>query len=113
MACSCGLGQKKWLHGSRKTIRGYDSDVYKEVPDDPEPLINTIHRTIEKIKKRGDFKKETIKSFEVKDPKFARFYLLPKIHKQLNNVPGRPFISNWLLHSCIFRLSSATFGTGS
>ena len=39
-------------------------------------------------------KKETIKSFEVKDPKFARFYLLPKIHKQLNNVPGRPFISN-------------------
>ena len=71
-----------------------DSDVYEEVPDDPEPLISTIHRTIEKIRKRGDLKKETIKYFEVKDPKFARFYLLPKIHKQLNNVPGRPFISN-------------------
>ena len=39
-------------------------------------------------------KKETIKYFEVKDPKFARFYLLPKIHKRLNNVPGRPVISN-------------------
>ena len=39
-------------------------------------------------------KKETIKYFEVKDPKFARFYLLPKIHKRLNNIPGRPVISN-------------------
>ena len=71
-----------------------DSDVSEEVPDDPEPLISTIHRTIEKIRKRGDLKKETIKYFEVKDPKFARFYLLPKIHKRLNNVPGRPVISN-------------------
>ena len=71
-----------------------DSDVYEEVPDDPEPLISTIHKTIEKIRKRGDLKKETIKYFEVKNPKFARFYLLPKIHKRLNNVPGRPVISN-------------------
>ena len=71
-----------------------DSDVYEEVSDDPEPLISTIHRTIEKIRKRGDLKKETIKYFEVKDPKFARFYLLPKIHKRLNNVPGRPVIFN-------------------
>ena len=30
----------------------------------------------------------------VKDPKFARFYLLPKIHKRLHDVPGRSVISN-------------------
>ena len=78
--------------GSRKTAR--DSDVYEEVPDDPEPLISTIHRAIEKIRKRGDLKKETIKYFEVKDAKFARFYLLPKIHKRLNSVAGRPAISS-------------------
>ena len=71
-----------------------DSHAYEEVPDDPEPLISTIHRTIENIRKRGDLKKETIKHFEVKDPKFARFCLLPKMHKRLNNVPGRPVISN-------------------
>ena len=76
-----------------------DSDVYEEVPDDPEPLISTIHRTIEKIRKRGDLKKETVKYFEVKDPKFARFYLLPKIHKRLNNVPGRPVISNCVYYT--------------
>ena len=39
-------------------------------------------------------KKETIKYFKVKELKFARFYLLPKIHKQLYNVPDSPVISN-------------------
>ena len=50
-------------------------DMYVYIHD-PEPLISTIHKTIEKIRKRGDLKKESIKYFEVKDPKFARFYLL-------------------------------------
>ena len=40
-----------------------DCEVYEEVPDDPERLISTIHRTIEKIRERGDLKKETIKYF--------------------------------------------------
>ena len=31
-----------------------DSDVYKEVPDDPELLISTMPKAIEKIRKRGD-----------------------------------------------------------
>ena len=38
--------------------------------------------------------KDTLDYFLVKDPEFARFYLLPKIHKQLENMPGRPMISN-------------------
>ena len=46
----------------------------------------TIHRMIKKLGKED--KKETIKYFKVKDLKFARFYLLPKIYKRLNNVPG-------------------------
>ena len=37
---------------------------------------------------------DTLNYFLVKDPKFARFYLLPKIHKRLYDVPGRPVISN-------------------
>ena len=30
----------------------------------------------------------------VEGTKFGRFYLLPKIHKRLHSVPGRPNISN-------------------
>ena len=94
-----------------------DGNVYEEIPDDPESFISTIHRTIERIRKRGDLKKETLKYFEVKDPKFARFYLLPKIRKRLNNVPDRPVISNCgnytEIISALFRLSSATLDTGS
>ena len=56
-------------------------------------LISTIHKAIEKIRKRGDLNADIIKYF-VKDPKFARFCLLPKIHKPLHHVPGRPVISN-------------------
>ena len=71
-----------------------DKDVDEEVCNDAEPLISTIHKAIEKIRKRGDLDADTIKYFMVKDPKFARFYLLPKIHKRLHDVPGRPVISN-------------------
>ena len=70
-----------------------DSDVYDKVPDDLEPLIGTINGTIEKLWKKEIWKK-TIKYFEVKDPKFARSYLSRKWHKRLNNVPGRPVMSN-------------------
>ena len=51
---------------------------------------------IEKIRKKGDLKKETIEYFEVKDPMFARFFLLPKIQKRLNNVPDRTVIYNYI-----------------
>ena len=62
--------------------------------NDAEPLISTIHKAIEKIRKRGDLNADTIKYFMVKDPKFAHFYLLLKVHKRLHDVPGGPVISN-------------------
>ena len=70
-----------------------DCDINEEVPDGSKPLISTIHRII-KVRKGENLKKETIKYVEVKDPKFATFYLLPKIYKQLNNVPGRSLTSS-------------------
>ena len=73
---------------------GY-KDIYEEVRNDPRSLISTIHEAIQKIRKRGDLNADTIKYFMMKDPKFDRFYLLPKIQKRLHDVPGRPVISNY------------------
>ena len=69
-----------------------DREVYKEVPNDPSVLLNTIIKALEKICLRGDLSSDTLNYFVAEDPKFARFYRLPKIHKRLHNVPGRPVI---------------------
>ena len=60
-----------------------DKVIYEEVRNYPQPLIGTIHRAVEKIRKRGDLSDDNITYFMVKNPKFARFYLLPKIQKRL------------------------------
>ena len=49
---------------------------------------------ISRVKKRGDITNETLKYLFISKPKLGRFYLLPKFHKQLHNVPGRPAIFN-------------------
>ena len=71
-----------------------DKEVYLEVPNDSGALVSTIFKSLEKIRKRGDLSQDTLNYFLVKDPKFARFYLLPKVHKRLYDVPARAVISN-------------------
>ena len=71
-----------------------DREVYEEVSSDSNVLINTIIKALEKIRLRGVLSGDTLNYFVADDPKFARFYLLPKIHKRLHIVPGRPVISN-------------------
>ena len=66
----------------------------EEVSNDPNVLVNTIIKALEKIRLRGDLFGDTLNYFVVEVSKIARFYLLPKIHKRLHNVPGRPVISN-------------------
>ena len=70
-----------------------DKEVYLEVPNDSKALLSAIFKSLEKIRKRGDLSQNTLTYFLVNDPKFARFYLLPKTHKRLYDVPGRPVIS--------------------
>ena len=72
-----------------------DIEVYEKLSSDSvSPLIREIKNCLAKINKRGDISKETLDYFLVDNPKVGRFYLLPKIHKRLENVPGRPVISN-------------------
>ena len=58
------------------------------------PLMKLIKGVPRKIRSRGDISDETLNYFLVNNPKVGRFYLPPKIHKKLHNVPGRPVISN-------------------
>ena len=75
-----------------------NKELCEEVSNDPQPLIDTIHRAVEKMRKSGDV--SAVKYFIVKDPKFARFYLLPKIHKMLENVPEDPLFRIFISILC-------------
>ena len=58
------------------------------------PLEKIIKTVLKKIRDRRDISDSTLDYFLVNNPKLGRFYLLPKIHKRLQNVPGRPVISD-------------------
>ena len=72
-----------------------DTAVYAELDSDPsEHLQQIIDNTINNIREQDDIDERTSEYLLVNNPKLGRFYLLPKIHKRLNSVPGRPVISN-------------------
>ena len=73
--------------GIPKFIRGILGDAIS-------PLIRIIKNCLSKINRRGDIPKQTLDYFLVERPRLGRFYLLPKIHKRLFDVPGRPVILN-------------------
>ena len=69
--------------------------VFQELRGDVEgPLKKIIKKVIRKVRNRGDSSHETLDYFSVNNLKLGRFYLLPKIHKRLHNLPGRPVTSN-------------------
>ena len=70
-----------------------DEEVYEEVTNDPSTHESTIFTALNQIGARGDLSADNLEYFFSKYPKFAIFYLLPKIHKRLH-VLGRPVISN-------------------
>ena len=73
---------------------GEEITYEKILGDCVSPLISTVKNCLLGINKRGDISKETLDYFLVENPRMGRFYMLPKIHKRLFDVPGRPVISN-------------------
>ena len=69
-------------------------EAYEEVSSDPSFVIKTIHDTLKKIRRSGYILSNIVDYFNVENPKFGRFYLLPKIHKRMCDILGRQMISN-------------------
>ena len=72
-----------------------DGNVYEKLEGTGgQNLIDVVESCLLNIKVRGDIGDKTLDYFLINNPRLGRFYLLPKIHKRLYNVPGRPVISN-------------------
>ena len=75
-----------------------NEEFYHELPADPfEDHQNTIAHSLNDMVGRKLIDKETSDILKPRNAKPARFYLLPKIHK--NNNPGRPVISSVNCHT--------------
>ena len=83
-----------------------DKNVYEELTGNVEgPLEKIIKTALKKIRDRRDISDSTLDYFLVNNPKLGRFYMLPKIHERLQNVPGRPVI----LKSGYYKKNISTF----
>ena len=76
-----------------------DTEVYEETSFDSDILSEIILKTLGKMKEKEEITDKNIDYFMINNPRLARFYLLPKIHKRLNNVPGRPVVSHVGYHT--------------
>ena len=73
----------------------YESCSFKDV--DLVKLVKKSNSIFQSLRKRKFITEEELKYFTYKYKKatnFRKMYLLPKIHKRLVNVPGRPIILN-------------------
>ena len=69
--------------------------VYEEVKRDPlQNVTQKIRNTLLDMLRKKEIDKKLFNYLSVKNPQLGRFYLLPKIHKRVTNIPGRPVISN-------------------
>ena len=62
--------------------------------DPLEKVKKSISKELELLLNMGCISSDNKKYLEVLRPRVGKFYLLPKIHKRLENVAGRPVISN-------------------
>ena len=77
-----------------------DKKVYQEA-NNSENILSKLeemnNKMFSNLKKRGYITEKQLKYFSYeyrKATNFGKLYFLPKIHKRLHNVPGRPVISN-------------------
>ena len=69
-------------------------NIREEVPNNYAHLFKAINAVLAKIRKRGDLRREILDYIMIKDLKFAKFYLLTKIHRGLHYVPAGSALPN-------------------
>ena len=72
-----------------------NKSVYEEVKRDLlQDVTQKICNTLLDMLRKKEIDKKLFNYLLVKNPQLGRFYLLPKIHRRMTNIPGRPAISN-------------------
>ena len=72
-----------------------NQQYYCKLEEDPsEDHANKIKDLVQEMYQNGHLDKDTFKYLTPKNPKIARFYHQPKIHKPTIPVPGRPIVSS-------------------
>ena len=71
-----------------------DQNFYQPTDDDLTAEHNQkIAAHLDNIIKRGEITERVAKFLVTKEPRTAQLYLLPKVHKNVTPVPGRPIVS--------------------
>jgi hypothetical protein len=72
-----------------------DMVVYEKLQENPlNDISDRVKQAFKPLLDKSYISSKNLEYLVVPRPRLGRFYLLPKIHKRLENVPGRPVISN-------------------
>ncbi|CAJ0949522.1 unnamed protein product [Ranitomeya imitator] len=84
------------LHYKNEVYRQLgDPTTYKKLSHNPTTIIqNTIKTTLDEFQTRGILDGKTRDFLTKKHPITPVIYILPKIHKDLHNPPGRPIVAS-------------------
>ena len=97
---SCVVVWDRWDYIKEAEKQLGDSTVYKEINYNKKilsQLVDSSNKYFKKLNSTGYISYKEMKYFTYEYKKacnLGELYLLPKIHKKLFNVPGRPVISN-------------------
>ena len=73
----------------------YDEKIYEKVNRDPIPEVNKkIDGVLNHMVRSKQIDKKIRQFLQLHKPQLGTMYLLPKIHKSVKSVKGRPVISN-------------------
>ena len=98
---SCVVVWDRWDYVKEAEKQLGDSTVCEEINYNKKILSHLVYSSnkyFKKLNSSGHISYKEIKCFTYECKKacnLGKMYLLPKIHKRLSNVPGRPVISNF------------------